>query len=348
MTKLDLRNLDTLTELKSALRRFAAEAQESLQVSHEGIDRTREWVATEIQRRQRQVEDSRRAVAQAENALHRCQASGYRDDRGIEHRPNCSVQERTLIDAQAKLRQSQENLQLAQRWQRRLEQGIGEYERQARLLDDLVQGHTDRACARLERSSKQYEAVLAAAYAVGASSIMASGGLGLGLAIDTFIAGTNLVMGLTNHSLGEAGEGISSSVVVEQMGLAVVPFDRRRHGFDGILQAPNGQYVLLESKTSNDGKLHLNPDSYGHRQTSVGWVAAVAERMMTPGHELYSETNAQIGQAILAAGPEKVPMLAAVVNTTTNRVSIMLRIGPEAETADWTLLSDDNPVEVEV
>jgi hypothetical protein len=336
MTQLDLHDLGVLTALRAALDRFSVGAQEALGMAEDEMQRTREWVEDRIHHWQRQTDMARREVIQANDALRRCLSSG----RQGEPPPNCNAQAHALRLAEAKLHSCQENLQTAQRWRTRLAQAFQEYQREARRLHDLATAHTDKARASLSKSAEAYEKVWQAARMVGIGINLGAGSVGIGIA--AMNRGVNLIFGRANQALGDAGESIAQQVTADELGLKVVQFDRRQHGFDGILQGPNGQYLLLESKTSEDDTLHLAPDSYGYRQASAAWVAHVAQLMSTPGTELYSETNAKIGQTILQIGAEQVPMLGVVTNKQTNKISIYLRAGDDALAKDWLLISDDN------
>lgn len=336
MTQLDLRDLDFLVALHTALGQFSAGSQEALRMAEDEIQRTRDWIEERVHNWQRQTDIARREVVQANDALRQCLSSGRQGDRP----PDCSRQAHALRVVEAKLHSSQENLQAAQRWRARLAQAIQEYHRETRRLHDLSTVHTDKARISLNKSAEAYEKVWQAARMVGIGIDLGAGGAGVG--IFAMSKGASLIVGRANQALGDAGEGIAQHITSDELGLKVVQFDQRKRGFDGILQGPNGQYLLLESKTSEDDTLHLAPDSYGYRQASTEWVAHVAQLMTTPGTELYSETNAKIGQAILQVGADQVPMLGVVTNKQTNKVLIYLRTGNDALAKDWLLLSDDN------
>lgn len=336
MTQLDLHDLDVLAALHAALGQFSAGTQEALRIAENEIQRTQDWIEGRVHYWQHQADMAHREVVQAHDDLRRCLSSGQQGDRP----PDCSWQAHALRLAEAKLRSCQENLQTAQRWRARLVQAFQEYQREARRLHDLATIHTDKAHASLNKSAEAYEKVWQAARMLGIGINLGAGGVGVG--ISAVNKGANLIVGRADQALGDAGEGIAQQITSDELGLKVVQFDRRQKGFDGILQGPNGHYLLLESKTSEDDKLHLNPDSYGHRQASAGWVAHVARLMSTPGTKLYSETNAKIGQAILQSGAEQVPMLGVVTNKQTNKVSIYLRTGSDALAKDWLIISDEN------
>lgn len=341
MAQLDLRDLNSLYILRAAFGQFSAGTQEALQMAEAEIQRTLEWIDGRVHHWQRQIVVCQRERDRASDALRRCQASiGNSRD----HSLDCREQAHALNQIEAKLRLCKENLQTTQRWRTHLDRAIQEYRREALKLHILSTDHTDKARAYLNKSVKGYEAVLQAAQMVGVGVSLGEGGLGIGVSIIS--KGVNLLIGRTNQAVGDAGEGIAQQVVSNELGLKIVPFDQRKRGFDGILQGPNGQYLLLESKTSEDNKLHLSADSYGFRQASADWVAHVAQLMCTPGTELYSDTNAQIGQTILQIGAQQVPMLGVVTNKQTNKVTIYLRTGGDALADDWLLLSGDNTASI--
>lgn len=344
MPKLDLHNLDALTKLDTALGQFADEAIESLHLVEVEVQRVHQWIDKHERDWYLKVENAKQEVAQALVSLAKCQERAVRDSRGGSHTPDCGQERYILSQAKLELRMYQEKLQVVRNCRLRLNAGFVEYRKQTRRLSELSIGHNQKSRAYLKRAIRGYESVIAAATMVGIGGALGMNSIATGI---SFIRqGINRVIARSNQLMGDAAEGIAQQVAAEEMGLRVVDFDQRKKGFDGILQGPNGQYILLESKSSDDGLLHLSPDSYGYRQTSADWVAHVAKLMTTPGSELYSATNAEIGQAILATGSANVPMLAVVTNKQTNKVNIFLRTGIEARSSDWLLLSSDSAAQL--
>lgn len=179
MTDLNLRDLQTLTDLQSALGRFAVGTQESLHAAEAEIHRTQEWLQERVSHWQRQVEQARREVARAEADLRRCEASGYRDRDGHYYPPDCRAEMRALARAQAHLRECEDHLRTAQAWRSRVEQAVNEYWREARRLSKLAGGHTENARSFLKRAEGKYREVLSAASSVGAVGTVVAGMLGL-------------------------------------------------------------------------------------------------------------------------------------------------------------------------
>lgn len=338
MTQLDLRALQVLSDLQIALVRFAQDAQEVLRVARNDIYQTQGWLQERVSHWQQQTETARRAVTKAEADLAACQASGSRD-----RPPDCSRQIRILTQARNQLRDCEENLRVAQLWRNRVDQSVNNYSREARRLQYLADEHTQKAVAYLQKSTDSYQRVLEAANSVGISMNLVM--RGVSSVIDKLVEGANQAIGREPGILGDAAEGIGEQIAIEEFGLSPVKFDRKQKGFDRILQGPNGKYMVLESKKSNDGKLHLDPNSYGYRQASVGWVRHLAQQMTAPGSEFYSETNARIGQKMLDMGAANVPVIATVTNPVTGSVDIYLRTGPDALADDWDPLQVGIPLE---
>jgi len=341
MTQLDLRDTQILADLQAALGRFATGVQESLRLAEAEIGRTREWLHERVGHWQREVERARREVARAEADLRRCLASGYRDERGYYHQPDCSREARAVERAYAFLRECENNLHTAQLWRSRVEQAVNEYQRAARRLADVADAHTGRARAFIGRARAQYDAVLAAGRAVG--DLVAVAGVlsrapGLMGAITASLGAT---VGRVWPARGALGEEINVSAALEELGLKEARFDQAKHGFDRILRGPAGQIIVLESKTSDEGKLVLETRAGGYRQGSAAWVEHIARQMTDPTSELWSQDNERIGRQILEQGPEKVPVLAAVLNPNTGVTDIYLRTDAAAE--EWTLLSGQLP-----
>jgi|YNPNPStandDraft_1061719.scaffolds.fasta_scaffold43637_3 hypothetical protein len=341
MTQLDLHDTQILADLQAALGRFTAGAQESLRLAEAEIGRTREWLHERVGHWQREVERAQREVARAEAALRRCLASGYRDERGYYHQPDCSCEARAVERAYAFSRECENNLHTAQLWHSRVEQAVNEYQRAARRLADVADAHTGRARAFIGRARAQYDAVLAAGRAVGdlVADLVAVAGVlsrapGLAGGVTASLRAT---VGRVWPARGALGEEINVSAALEELGLKEVRFDQAKHGFDRILRGPAGQIIVLESKTSDEGKLVLETRAGGYKQGSAAWVEHIARQMTDPTSELWSQDNERIGRQILEQGPEKVPVLAAVLNPNTGVTDIYLRTDAAAE--EWTLLS---------
>lgn len=347
MTELQHGDLGLLSDLQSALDRFAAGAQQALRTAHREVQSVQEWVQERQNHWQRQVDMAHHEAMAARDALQTCLASGYRDEHGNYYPPNCSREERILAQAEAHLRECDHLLGIVVFWSAQVDQANVNYRRAALRLQDLTEGHTERARAYLVKARINYESVIAAADLAALGGALAGYGANLAVALSAVSIGAGLAIGREHRIIGEAAEGVAQDVAAGELGYRVVRYDRRNAGFDSILQGPDGQYILLESKAYKDGKVKLDTGRGGHRKASVGWVAAVARDMSRPGSDLHSETNAQIGRSILERGPANVPMLLAITNKSTGEVAIYQRTGPDARSADWEPLAGGLPVQLE-
>lgn len=338
MTQLDLSDLGILDDLRAALGRFAAETRDALAAARTDIMRTQEWLSERVNHWQRMVERARQEVARAEADLRRCQASGYRDQQGYYHQPDCSHQAYLFERALAHLRECENRLHAAQAWRSRLEQAASEYQRTGARLNDLVGGHTERAQAFLERVAARYVDVQAAAGIVG-GALAAAAVLGWA---DAAIRALGAVAGRAYKARGELFEEPALRLTLDELGLREVAFDRRSHGFDGLLRGPSGQIIVFESKTSDRGELVLDTTRDGNKQASAAWVERVARAMTDPNSELWTSDNERIGREIREQGAGHTPILATVINPNTDQADIYLLLDAAAETK--TLLSGGLPV----
>lgn len=338
MTQLDLRDSQTLNELSNALGRFANGVQECLSAADVEINRSLEWLTERVYHWQRQVERARQEVRRAEADLRRCQSSGYRDEKGNYHAPNCSNEIHVLARAESQLRECENNLRTAQEWRSRVEQEVNDYQKVAIRLSELAGNHFEKARAFLNNATQNYEAVRVASSGLGiVTSAMALGNVGIAIEI------LNTTIGRTNIGKGDLVEDFAQYITEDELGLKAIKFDQKKHGFDRILQGPNGQIIILESKANSKGQLALKSykdrfTGISYKQGSALWVRSVAQKMTNPRYTSYfSPTNAQIGRQILATGAENIPVLATVVNLNTGLAEIRLRRDEIAE--HWESLS---------
>lgn len=344
MTELHLCDIQTLTDLRAALGRFAGRTQECLHTAEIEINRTLEWLHERVVHWQREMERAQQEATRAEMVLRGCLASGYRDQQGHYHQPNCSRETRALEQALAHLRECQGNLQTAQAWRSQVEHAVNEYRGKARRTHDLASGHTERAQAFLDKTAARYENVRAAASGVGSALTMAavSALVGNRALMSTANDVVKTFVGREKLARGQWGEHVGESITLNELGLKAVNFEPAKHGFDHILQTPSGQIMVLECKTNSEGKLKLEELAGGYKQGSVAWVEDKARRMTDPSSALWSPDNERIGRQILETGPENVRVLATVLNPNTGLADIYVRRDDAAE--EWTLLSDKIPL----
>lgn len=78
----NVQSIQALDDLRAALGRFQEQAQEALAASEQEIRRTLDWLNERRNHWQSEVRRRQAAVAQAQAALSRCQASGSHDKDG--------------------------------------------------------------------------------------------------------------------------------------------------------------------------------------------------------------------------------------------------------------------------
>jgi hypothetical protein len=307
-----------------------------------------EWLIERVHHWQREVERARREVARAEADLRQCEASGYRDRDGYYHRPDCSHEVRVLARAVSYQQECEGNLRVAQAWRSRLEQAVDEYRREVRRLYDAAGGHTEQARAFLNKIAEHYEEVRAAEHAIVSAAHAIGSLLGVERAIGSYpltsgaIRLLEIAVGRWKSPIGQLGEDFAQIITEDELGLKAMKFDKRKHGFDCVLQGPAGQIIVLESKTDSNGKLVLERRAEGYKQGSIDWVKHVARQMTDRSSELWSADNERVGRQILEADPKNVGVLATVINRNTGLAEIYKREDGAAD--DWRLLIGKVPV----
>ena len=164
---INIQNIQTLYDLKNALGRFQSKTQENLRTAEGEISRTQKELDERVQNCRRELDRAKRELEQARGNLHNCRASGYRDNDGYYHQPDCSSEMQALQHAESNLRDCQKKLDTALAWQSRVAQAVSEYQRAARRLSETIGNRTERAQTFLMQTAAKYEAVREAANAVG-------------------------------------------------------------------------------------------------------------------------------------------------------------------------------------
>lgn len=151
----NVKEIQTLSDLKNALGRFAESTTSSLQAFDAEIRRTMEWLRERVLHWQREVERARLQVQRAEAALHHCESQVYVDRDGHAHYPDCGQYRRALEQAQQILARAEQNLAVAMRWQSRANQAVKQYETHSVRMKQLTTAQTDRAKATLGRNVRE-------------------------------------------------------------------------------------------------------------------------------------------------------------------------------------------------
>jgi hypothetical protein len=124
-----------------------------------------------------------------------------------------------------------------------------------------------------------------------------------------------------NKLQGDIGEGVSEQVASEKLNLQPDPrFDKPKYkdeGFDTVYRDGNKKPVIVESKhTEREIK------SLKGNQMQPEWVEQKAKLMQTPGHNLYTPGNAEIGREIEKIGAENVRRLVITMNPSTMETKV--------------------------
>ncbi|MBI3914405.1 MAG: hypothetical protein HY327_09505 [Chloroflexi bacterium] len=157
MSAANVLSIHALEDLKAALTRFSSEGQEVLDAAAQEIRRTLDWLVERQNHWQVEVRRRQEIVAQARASLARCQASGFYDREGHYHPPDCSRQERALLEAQRYLAEAEAELRNAQQWMQKVQQAVSEYQREAQRLAQLVSSELPKASAFLQRKINDLE-----------------------------------------------------------------------------------------------------------------------------------------------------------------------------------------------
>jgi len=169
--------IQTLSDLKGSLARFAGEAGQAMTAVEQEVTRTMEWLQERLYHWQREVEQWRQEVQRVRAALERCQHSGYYDQDGYYHAPDCSAYEAALTTAGHRLQKAEAELANTRRWMELAQQEVQQYHRHAQRLQRLTTTKTKRAQAFLERKRADLERYVA--QVASASAQIASGDVGI-------------------------------------------------------------------------------------------------------------------------------------------------------------------------
>lgn len=261
---------------------------------------------------------TRRAVDRLTGQLYDCHAAA-----AYGYAVNCGPLQRELSHMEHRLAQVLDA-------RRRFDASYDHYAAAQRRVDTQLTNEVSAALAYLDRRIASLEAYLATALFAGALAMIGSGVIGvMGAAIGIIRKSS----GDLSRVLGRSGEEIAAIVLSKRFGLEEVAFDQPAHGFDRVFRAPGLPVVVMESKVSGDGKLHLGETEHG-RQGGADWVAAAADAMADPESAQHSPTNARIAAAVRGVGADNVPVVAVVTNPMQQTADVYRRTGGET----WELV----------
>jgi len=170
----NVKEIQTLSDLKNALGRFASNTKQSLQAFDAETQRTIEWLRERVLHWQREVERARLEVQRAEAALHRCESQVYVDRDGHAHYPDCSQYRRALQQAQQLLARAEQSLAVAKRWQSHLNQAVQQYRVHSTRMQQITTTHISQGKGYLDRKIVELNRYAHLALEVSASAASAS------------------------------------------------------------------------------------------------------------------------------------------------------------------------------
>jgi hypothetical protein len=141
----NVRSVQALIDLKSRLSHFTSDSLLSLQNAEQQIQHVEEWLQQrkafwqfELNRRQEDLRAVKAALAQ-------CEASGYRDQHGYYHAPDCSFYTKTVLQAQLKCQEDQNELNNIEHWIYRVDQATSIYRSQVRGINRFITSNLPKA-----------------------------------------------------------------------------------------------------------------------------------------------------------------------------------------------------------
>jgi len=166
----NVRSIDVLRQLRTALCSFGEDAQEALAAAEQEIRRTTDWLQRQLEYWQRQVRERGEEVVRAKTAIVQ-RRWGHQEGRG----PGTTEAEMALKEAQRRLKEAEEKVQTVRRWINLLPREINEYQGPARRLGGFIEADLKHATAVLESKIASLEAYVALT-APGGSSPAPEGG----------------------------------------------------------------------------------------------------------------------------------------------------------------------------
>lgn len=167
--KVQVHSVESLEALQSRISQFGTGAKQSLIAANHQIGETIDWLQGRLRYWQREVQLKRREVSRAAAALANCRASGYRDDQGRYHAPDCSTYIQALARTRSQLLEAEAELNKAQLWSRKVDAAAAAYRREAQRLSQTLDGDLPNAIALLQRKISSLKAYLAATSMGGAA-----------------------------------------------------------------------------------------------------------------------------------------------------------------------------------
>ena len=164
---LDLKNIQTILDLKTAIDKFSEGIQSDLKYINNEIGCNFEWLLERSNYWQHEIEIAQQDLYKAEADLQRCENSGIVDEDGYYHQPYCDCEKRTVEQASAYLHECNEAIQIVQKWQGRIEKAASDQITAANQLSTLSDWQSEKAQMNLDQTACRYEIVQSTSSQVG-------------------------------------------------------------------------------------------------------------------------------------------------------------------------------------
>lgn len=155
MTSANVKAIQALEELRTALMRFKSDTQRTLQVAEGEINRTKAWLQERLTYWQRELQRRQRELQEAQGALRTCQAQSYRDpETGRVYVPDCSREQAVVRQAQHQVEQATTSLRTVQYHMRKVEEAATSYKHKSVQLERTLESDLLKASDLLSKSAE--------------------------------------------------------------------------------------------------------------------------------------------------------------------------------------------------
>ncbi len=209
MSSANVRSIQALEDLRTALTTFSGNAQESLRAATIEAQRTLEYVAERERYWRGRVTNAEEEVRRAAAAFTYCRSQVYRDSEGRVYQPPCTAEQAALSQAQAVLAQARQNFQVAREWYSRVQRASAVFQQQTQRMNGAL-NDLPKATAMLSdkvNTLKGYTAMAAPSGGGGFGG--GASGAGAGMAGASGIIGALGVAGVSAAFAGSTGNGLS-------------------------------------------------------------------------------------------------------------------------------------------
>lgn len=149
MSGANVKKIEVLSELRTALLRFQSESRESLTSMNSESTRTLEWLQSRQQYWQRELDRRRKVLEQTQRALNDCIRASKNNRSG----GNCNEQIEAVNRAKQAVQEAEQELRNVEQFLKRVEEAYERFQREGYRLASILDGELVRGTSLLERSS---------------------------------------------------------------------------------------------------------------------------------------------------------------------------------------------------